>query len=179
MDSKTIRKCKSGKKFTNKQARKRNTQIHIADPWRTDQKCGSDAIRHYIFRFWIKESNTARFITVELPEDVESRNKTDEAKAHHQHHRRRNFQPRGIVRVEPQHVASSTGATSNSGGAGGPSASGQTTASHARGCGSGATRSHEAGAVGGAGCCGGLRLRCASCHCYRQQRRSQSEGSVG
>jgi len=33
------------------------------------------------------------------------RGEADEAEAHHEHHRRRNLQPRGIVRVEPQHVA--------------------------------------------------------------------------
>ena len=171
MDSKTIMKCKSGKfyKQTSEEKKHADSQCHSLTH-RSEMRIQSDPRLH--FRFWIKESNTARFIAVELPEHLKSRNKTNEAKAHHQHHRQRNFQPRGVVHVEPQHVASGTGATSNSGGAGVPSASSQTTSSHAGGCGSGATRSHEAGAVGGAGCCGGLRLRCASRHCYREQRRS-------
>ena len=58
---------------------------------------------------------------------MERGDEADEAEAHHEHHRRRNLQPRGVVRVEPQHVA----AVASNAGAGRVVSVTETTAAHA------------------------------------------------
>lgn len=91
---------------------------------------------------------------------MEGGDEADEAEAHDQHHRRRNLQSRGVVRVEPQHVAAGAGATSATGGA--VSAS-EPPAAHA-GCGGGrAAGSHDSPWPRARGS-RGLRLRSTSGH---------------
>lgn len=113
-----------------------------------------------------KSSGTARFVAVEFPEHVEGRDEADEAEAHHKHHRRRYLQPRCVVRVESQHVASA--AASGAGGWVVPAdpSSAETAAAHAGGGGSGSAGSHDSRSRGRGGRCG-LRLRGASGHVAR------------
>lgn len=112
-------------------------------------------------------SIAARSRAVELAKHVESRNESDEAQAHHQHHGWRNLQPWGFIRVKPQHVGATSRSTSNSSSSSARAASctGHATAAHASGGSSRATWSHDSWARGGGGGrCGGLRLRCPFRH---------------
>ena len=57
--------------------------------------------RNYISK---RSNGATRFGAVEFAEHVERGDEADEAEAHREHHRRQNLRPRGVIRVEPQHV---------------------------------------------------------------------------
>jgi len=88
-------------------------------------------------------------IAVELAEHVQSGDETDEAEAHHEHHRRRDLEAGSVVGVEPQHVASSCAGTASDGS--GAATGSETATAHPGGGGSGATGSHHARSRGGSG----------------------------
>lgn len=56
-----------------------------------------------------KSSTSSVSIAVEFAEDVQGRDKADEAEAHDEHDSRTDLQARSVVGVEPKHVATRTG----------------------------------------------------------------------
>ena len=137
-----------------------------------------DPIRNKAIRIHqIQRSRVAAgFVAVELAEHVEGGHESDEAEAHHEHHRRRYLQPRRVVRVETEHVACAAashaaGAVSSAG------AATHATAAHAGGCGGRAAGSHDSRPrCAGGGC--GLRLRGASGHVDGDCRKRGKERGV-
>ena len=99
---------------------------------------------------------------VELAEDVEGGDESDEAQRHDEHHGWREAQTRGLVGVESKHVAPSAAGEAPSPGAGGGAA-----AAHAGGSCGRAARANggRAGSGAGAGAAdGGLGLRRGAGH---------------
>ncbi|GFS30887.1 preprotein translocase Sec, Sec61-beta subunit protein [Actinidia rufa] len=61
-----------------------------------------------------KSSAGTRFVAVEFSEDVEGGDEADEVETHDEDHGRADLQPRSVIRVELQHVASASGTTAPS-----------------------------------------------------------------
>lgn len=121
-----------------------------------------------------KSSSASVSIAVEFAEDVESRDKADEAEAHDEHDGRTDLQARGVVGIEPEHVATRTGPPGYTAWATGVTST-ESTATHSGSGGGGTAGSHDTRAGGGGWRWLWLR-RGASRHCWRAKKTEKARG---
>nr|DAD26135.1 TPA_asm: hypothetical protein HUJ06_027602 [Nelumbo nucifera] len=92
----------------------------------------------------LESSSGTRSVAVELTKDVESGDEADEAEAHHEDDGGSYLQARGVVSIEPQHVASAPASAKPAGAA--SRSTSEPPAPHPCRCGSRSARRYADGA---------------------------------